>query len=201
MILAVLISFFNDRGEVRTTDAWRGLPTIVAPIYTRCPVACPMIVSGLKRALAESNAQPGTYRVVLFSFDARDTPADLRRFREQHRVPIDWTVASARDADIRALTDSIGFRFAQSRGGFTHPNMIVGLTPDLQVAGVLNGTEYRAGDIERLLAGRDFLERYAGPLTALLLFAALGAAAYAVMPRARARIAPAPDRSDTRAAT
>jgi len=187
MILAVLISFFNDRGEVRTTDAWRGAPTIVAPIYTRCPAACPMIVANLKRALAESNAQPGTYRVVLFSFDPRDTPADLRRFREQHRIPIDWTLASSSDAGIRALMDSIGFRYAQTGGVYSHPNMIVGLSPDLKVAGVLNWTEYRAGDVERLLAGDNRLDRYAGPITALLLFAMLGAAAYAFTPRARTR--------------
>src|SRR5213075_540916 len=128
MLLAALllarIEFFNDRGEVHSTEEWRGLPVIIAPVFTRCPVACPMITAGLKKALAESNARPGTCRVVLFSFDPRDTPAYLHRFREQHRLPIDWTVASAKEPAIHALMDSIGFRYAQTGGGFTHPNMI-----------------------------------------------------------------------------
>jgi len=182
MLLAALllarIEFFNDRGEMHSTEEWRGLPVIIAPVFTRCPVACPMITAGLKKALAESNARPGTYRVVLFSFDPRDTPADLHRFREQHRLPIDWTVASAKEPAIHALMDSIGFRYAQTNGGFTHPNMIVGVTADLKPSKVLVGTEYRAADIESMLAGDDWLDRYAGPLVALLIFICLGSAGY-----------------------
>jgi cytochrome oxidase Cu insertion factor (SCO1/SenC/PrrC family) len=195
MLLAALllarIEFFNDRGEVHSTDEWRGLPVIIAPVFTRCPVACPMITAGLKKALAESNAQPGTYRVVMFSFDPRDTPADLHRFREQHRLPIDWTVASAKEPAIHALMDSIGFRYAQTGGGFTHPNMIVGVTADLKTSKVLVGTEYRAADIENMLAGNDWLDGYAGPVVALLLFVCLGSVAYLFTPRARTRNRPA----------
>ena len=184
MLLAALllarIDFFNDRGEVHSTDEWRGVPAIIAPVFTRCPVACPLITTSLKRAIVASNAQPGTYRVIIFSFDPRDTPADLQRFRERHHLPIDWTVASAKEPAIHTLMDSIGFRYAQTNGGFTHPNMIIGVTPDLKVAGVANGTEYRAADVERLLAGRNPIDRYAGPLLALLLFACLGSVGYLV---------------------
>ena len=190
-LLLARIEFFNDRGETRTAGDWRGLPAILAPVYTRCPTACPLIVAGLKKALAASNARPGTYRVILFSFDPRDTPADLRRFREQHGIPIDWTIASAREPDIRALTDSIGFHYAQTGGGFAHPNMIVGLTPQLRVSKVLTGTEYRAGDIEDVLAGRDWLDRYAGPIVAALLFVMLGAAGYLTVRPSRTRSRPA----------
>lgn len=180
MILALLISFFSDR-----------VPTIVVPLYTRCPVACPMIVAGLKRALAESSARPGTYRVVLFSFDPRDTPADLRQFRQRHHLPADWIVASAKEPAIHELMDFIGFRYAQTGGGFTHPNMIAIVTPDLKLAGVLNGTEYRAADIDRMLAGRNWLDRYTGPVVALLLFACMASVAVMAMPRARTRNQPA----------
>ena len=198
MLLAALllahVEFFNDRAELHSTDEWRGVPAILAPVFTRCPAACPMIVAGIKRGLAASNARPGSYRVILFSFDPRDTPADLHRFRDQQRIPLDWTIASARDADIRTLMDSIGFRYAQAGGGFSHPNMIVGLTPDLRVAKVLLGTEYRAGDIEDLIAGRDWLDRYTAPLFALLLFVCLGSAGYvanSTRRRARTRNRPA----------
>ncbi len=196
MILAVLllarVEVFTDRGDVRATEEWRGVPTIVAPVYTRCPVACPLITAGLKRALAEANARPGTYRVVLFSFDPRDTPADLQRFRERHRIPIDWTVASAKEPAIHALMDSIGFRYAQTGGGFSHPNMIIGLSADLEVSTVLTGTEYRAADIEAMLAGRSgWLDRHPGPIFALLIFACLGSIGYLVTPHARTRSRPA----------
>ncbi|HYU23829.1 MAG TPA: SCO family protein [Thermoanaerobaculia bacterium] len=185
------VAFFDDRGQTRSTEEWRGLPSIIAPVYTRCPVACPLITAGVRKALAESSARPGTYRVVLFSFDPRDTPADLRRFRERHNVPIDWTVASAKEPDIRALMDSLGFRYAQTNNAFTHPNMIFAVTPDLKTAKALIGTEYRAEDIDEMLAvargGSDWLDRYAGMLMALLLFACTASAAWLAMLAPRVR--------------
>ena len=185
------ISFVDDRGVTRSTDEWRGLPSIIAPVYTRCPVACPLITSGVRKALAGSSARPGTYRVILFSFDPRDTPADLRRFRDLHNIPIDWTLASAKEPDIRALMDSLGFRYAQTKNSFTHPNMIFAVTSDLKTAKTLRGTEYRPGDIDEMLAiargGSDWLDRYAGVLMALLLFACMASAGYLAMAGPRAR--------------
>ena len=187
-MLLARVEFFDDRGAVHSTEEWRGRATIIAPVFTRCPVACPLITSGVKKALAD---RPGRYRVVFFSFDPRDTPADLRHFRERHHLPADWIVASAKEPAIHELMDSIGFRYAQVNGGFTHPNMIAGITPDLRLANVLNGTEYRASDIDAMLSGRDWLDRFAGPLVTLLLFAVLATAAFVVTPRGRTRTRPA----------
>jgi protein SCO1/2 len=187
-MLLARIEFFDDRGAIHSTEEWPGRATIIAPVFTRCPVACPLITSGVKKALANRS---GTYRVVIFSFDPRDTPADLRHFRERHRLPADWIVASAREPAIHELMDSIGFRYAQVNGGYSHPNLIAGITPDLRLANVLNGTEYRVADIDAMLSGRDWLDRYAGPLVTLLLFAALVSAVILFTPRARTRTRPA----------
>jgi SCO1/SenC len=99
MIFTLLVALFviDDGGRVRSTDEWRGTPTIVAPMYCRCPLACPLIAKGLKRGIAESSTSPADYRVVLFSMDPRDTPEDLRRFGERHQLPLSWTLVSARN--------------------------------------------------------------------------------------------------------
>lgn len=187
-VLLARVEFFDDRGAVHSTEEWRGRPTIIAPVYTRCPVACPLIATGVKNALAD---RPAAYRVVFFSFDPRDTPADLRRFRERHHLPPQWIVASAKEPAIRDLMDSIDFRYAHVNGGYTHPNMIAGITADLRYAKALAGTKYRAADIDAMLSGRDWLDRFAGPLVTLLLFAALASAAILFTPRARTRTRPA----------
>src|SRR3954454_6169476 len=98
-----IIDIIDDAGRVRSTSDWKGIPTIIAPMYARCPVACPLIASALKRGVAQSSAAPSTYRVVLFSFDPHDTPADLRHFREREGIPLAWTVAAAaHPGDARA---------------------------------------------------------------------------------------------------
>jgi protein SCO1/2 len=181
LVLAALVSVpaievVDEHGRVRSTNEWRGTPVILAPLYTRCPLACPMIVKGLKTGLAESDASAASYRVVLLSFDPRDTPEHLRRFRERNRVPLAWTLATARDA--RPLLDALGYRYAVADRMYTHPNAIVFLTPELQPAKSLYGTTYEGRAIDEALAiarGRaDWVARF-GPwlLAALLLVAAL----------------------------
>jgi protein SCO1/2 len=136
----------------------------------------------------------GTYRVILFSFDARDTPADLRRFRERHRVPLDWAVATADATSIRALMDSIGFHYAQTNNAFTHPNVVIGITPELKTSGFLFGTSYRSSDVERLLSrsrSARLIDRYAAAIFGLLLFACVMSLVYLValtrdLPKSRA---------------
>jgi cytochrome oxidase Cu insertion factor (SCO1/SenC/PrrC family) len=52
------IEIVDDTGRIRSTEEWRGTPTILAPMYARCPLACPLIAEGLKRAAARSAAAP-----------------------------------------------------------------------------------------------------------------------------------------------
>lgn len=169
------IEIIDDNGRTRSTAEWKGIPTILAPLYSRCPLACPMIAQGLKRGVAQSDASSSSYRVVLFSFDPRDTPADLRRFRERNQIPLAWTVAaSPRKGDARRLLDTIGYRYGEAGGHFTHPNAVIALTSNLTTAKFLLGTTY---DIDDALAAsrgrRDWIGRYGGWMLALLLFVCL----------------------------
>jgi cytochrome oxidase Cu insertion factor (SCO1/SenC/PrrC family) len=176
------IDVIDDAGRVRSTAEWSGIPTILAPMYARCPVACPLIAAALKRGVAQSSASPSAYRVVLFSFDPHDTPAGLRRFREREGIPLAWTVAAAaHPGDARRMLDAIGYRYGEAGGYFTHPNEVIALTADLKTAKALVGTTY---DIDDLLAaargGGDWIGRYGGWVLALLLLALLLSAIHLV---------------------
>ncbi len=180
ILLAILTT--DDTNRVRSTDEFRGAPVIVAPIYCRCPLACPLIANGLKRGVAESAASPSSYRVILFSMDPRDTPADLRRFRERHALPLSWTLVSSRNP--HEFLDPLGYRYADANGLFAHPNQIIVLDASLRPVKYLLGTEYSGKQIDEALAiarGRtDWLGRYAGIIIAVLLFIALMAMVYLV---------------------
>jgi len=169
------IEVIDDNGAAQSTTEWRGTPTIVAPLYSRCPLACPMIVRGLKRGLAESSAT--NYRVVLLSFDPRDTPADLRRFRERNGVPLSWSTVVAKGGGARPLLDAIGYRYGDINGLFTHPNAVVVLTRDLKTAKFLFGTTYEARAIDDALAvacgRRDWITELGPWMLAGLLFVLL----------------------------
>ena len=169
------IDIIDERGRVRSTREWSGTPTIIAPLYTRCPVVCPMIVQAVKKGVAGSSASPADYRVVLFSFDPRDTPRDLQRLRRQQNVPIGWTIAAAaKKGDARRLLDGIGYHYGEANGHFTHPAAIISITADGKAAAMLTGTSY---DIDVALASargaNDWIDRYGGWMLAVLLFIAL----------------------------
>jgi protein SCO1 len=183
-LLAALpnIDVVDDSGRVRSTAEWKGVPTIVAPMYARCPLACPMIAQALKKGVARSDAPPVSYRIVLFSFDPHDTPEDLRRFRERQKIPLNWSiVAPTKKGDARLFLDACGYRFGEVRGAFTHPNAIIALTADLEVAQFIIGTNY---DIDAALVtargSTDWIGRYGGWMLALALFACLLSAVYLV---------------------
>jgi len=180
-----LISVMDEYGRQRSMSEFRGSPVLLAPMYAHCPLACPMIARGLKRGLAQSSASPTSYRVILFSFDPRDTPGDLQLFRERQQLPLSWTIIRANNsADAHRFLDSLGYRYADTNGLFNHLNAVVALTPQLQPAKFLLGTSYRGRDIDdalRVASGqRDWIGKYGSFLLALFLFAALLSMIYIV---------------------
>ena len=157
------IHIVDDAGRSRSVAEWRGTPTIVVPMYTRCPLACPAIAENLKRATADMD--PNAYRVVFFSFDRRDTTEDLRAFRERHQLPLAWTMANANATDTRLLLDSLDYRVSDV---MSHPNAIVVLSKDLQASRTFN-----AASVNDALAfargGSDWLGRFGGVALAFAL--------------------------------
>ncbi len=75
------IDWTDETNQTHNLSQFAGYPLIVLPIFTRCRTACIQNVSQLKKALAASSADPRQFRVLLFSFDATDTPGVLARYR------------------------------------------------------------------------------------------------------------------------
>jgi cytochrome oxidase Cu insertion factor (SCO1/SenC/PrrC family) len=172
-----LIDVTDEYGRTRSISEFRGSPVLLAPMYAHCPLACPLIARGLRKATAQSNTSPASYRVVLFSFDPRDTPADLRLFRERQQLPLSWTIVRANSAaDAHRFLDALGYRYADTNGLFDHINAVVALTSDLRPAKFLYGTSYSGRQVDEALGiargQRDWIGRFGGVMLAALLFIA-----------------------------
>jgi hypothetical protein len=153
-----------------------GFPVVLLPIYTRCRTACVANVDQLKKALADSSADPRQFRVLLFSFDSAETASTLARYRTRENIPLGWFVGTSDQPNIDSLLESIGFQYGKAGTEFSHPNLVIFLDSNLRIAKWIYGTDYSGRDVDlalRIAAGEsDWTGQHSEWLYALLLFSA-----------------------------
>jgi len=170
-----LIDWTDDAGRVRRLSEFAGFPVILLPIYIRCPTACIANVDQLKTALSGSAADPRQFRVLLFSFDANDTPEKVAAYRIREKIPLGWFVGTGTQQNIDAFLESIGFQYGRAGKEFTHPNLVLFLDSKLRIAKWIYGTDYSGDDVDRALkvaAGEsDWIGQHSEWVYTLLLLA------------------------------
>jgi len=173
--LVAQINWTDDAGRARRLSELAGFPVVLLPIYTRCRTACIANVDQLKKAIADSSADPRQFRVLLFSFDSAETPATLARYRTRENIPLGWSVGTASQTDIDTLLESIGFQYGKAGTEFSHPNLLIFLDSKLRIAKWIYGTDYSGRDVDvalKIAAGEsDWIGQQSEWLYALLLFA------------------------------
>lgn len=169
------INWIDETGRTRHLSEFAGYPVILLPIYTRCQTACIQNVRQLKKALADSSMNPTQFRVLLFSFDGTDTRSTLAKYRARESLPLAWSVGAAKQADIEALMESIGFQYGRAGREFAHANLLIFLDSNLRIAKWIYGTGYTGRDVDlalKIASGEsDWIGRHSEVLYALLLFA------------------------------
>ena len=170
------IDWTDETNRTHDLSEFAGYPLIILPIYTRCRGACVQNVAQLKKALASSSADPRQFRVLLFSFDATDSPAVLAKYREREAIPLSWSVGSASQTNIDALLESVAFPVGKAGAEFTHPNSLFFLDPNLHLAQWIYGTRYSSRDVDAALGiafgNSSWLAQHSEWLYAVLLFSA-----------------------------
>ncbi|HEX4640118.1 MAG TPA: SCO family protein [Chthoniobacterales bacterium] len=170
------IDWTDETNRTHHLSEFAGYPLIILPIYTRCRGACVQNVDRLKKALASSTADPRQFRVLLFSFDATDSPAILAKYREREAIPLSWSVGGATQSNIDALLESLAFPVGKAGSEFTHPNSLLFLDANLRLAQWIYGTGYSSGDVDAALGiasgDSSWIAQHSEWLYAVLLFAA-----------------------------
>ena len=169
------IKWIDDAGQIRQLSGFAGFPVVLLPIYTRCRTACIANADQLKKALADSSADPRQFRVLLFSFDSAETPTTLAGYRTRENIPLAWSVGTASQESIDALLESIGFQYGKAGSEFAHPNLVIFLDSNLRIAKWIYGTDYSGRDVDlalKIAAGEsDWVGQHSEWLYAVLLFA------------------------------
>jgi protein SCO1 len=130
-------------------------PTVLALVYYRCPSVCSTLIMGLSGVLKSFTDTAGKdFHVVTVSIDDTETPADARHSRgvalesiEAPFPPGAWRFLTGDRENIRALADSIGFRFARRGDVFDHPVGLVILSPRGTIVRYMYGADFLPADL------------------------------------------------------
>lgn len=150
------IELVNERGEiVHLADFFDGKrPVLLSLVYYNCPMLCKLMLADLHKAVDEQRWELGKdYRVVTLSFDHRNTMGDAQKMRAfyadslrrpgltQEQSREGWSFLLASKDNAQAVADSVGFvyRFLPRSGEFSHPTVVMVLTPTGQVSNYLYG--------------------------------------------------------------
>ncbi|QID34059.1 SCO family protein [Pampinifervens florentissimum] len=137
-------------GEVRLKEFIKGKPTALLFAYYTCDTVCPITAENLYKL---SKNLPKDYRYVVLSFDERDNLNTMKEFMQKNfrttNLPDNWLVGILSKEDIRAITQSVGYKFyfIDRDKIFIHPNVTVFLSPEGRVMRYLYGAFLRDKDI------------------------------------------------------
>ena len=118
----------DQRGQALQLTAFRGHPVLLAMFYARCPQACPLLISDVKRVLgAVPEAERRQVKVVVVTLDPeRDTAAFLSETMKARGLDAaQWTLVRTDPAATRTLAAILGVRYrAEADGAIDHTSQI-----------------------------------------------------------------------------
>jgi protein SCO1/2 len=146
----------RDEQERPTTlrECMAGKPTILVPMYYRCPMLCNLVLKNLVDALREMPQDftaGGKFNVVAVSFDPKEH-ADLGSakksvvLQEYGRAGAEngWRFLTGNKEAVAELMNVIGYHyeFDKSFKEYNHPSGIIILTPEGKTARYFYGIRY-----------------------------------------------------------
>lgn len=148
--------------EVRLGDYFDGEhPVILALAYYECPMLCTLVLNGLLDGLKGTDLTAGKdFRVVVISFDPRDTPETAGKKRDTYvkaygREVADrgWDFLVADQADVKRVADTIGFKYRwdEPTKQFAHAAGIFVASPNATLSRTLYGIAFPSKDVKLAL--------------------------------------------------
>jgi protein SCO1 len=160
-------------------------PLILVLAYYRCPMLCSMVLRGVDKAIAGMSKEVGKdYRVLVVSFDSRDTTDVAREKRANYLADLgdahpsyksldvaSYEYATASDAEVKRIADTVGFhyRWDAQQKQYAHAAGIFVITPKGKLSQALTGIQFDPADVDKAITEAD-KETWHSPLKSVLLY-------------------------------
>jgi protein SCO1/2 len=169
----------NDQ-PITLGEAIGGKPTILVPVYYRCPMLCTKVLNGVLEACRQmppSYSIGAQFNVVTVSMDPKEH-GDLARPKKKAYVSEygrpgaenGWRFLTGTKENVGALLDTVGYRveFDKMLKEYNHPSGIIILSPQGKVTRYFYGIGYD-GEFELAAPAADAKGKVTRPTTTLRL--------------------------------
>jgi protein SCO1/2 len=154
-----------------------GLPTILSPVYFKCPTLCNYHMNGVMNVLKKTDWDLGKkYQYVAVSIDPKENPSissdKKKAYLQDYNRKVDpssFRLLTGTQESIQALTKDLDFNYkwdSESKQ-YIHASLVYILTPEGRVSRVLQGISFDSRDLKLSLLeaskGKigDFIDRFA----------------------------------------
>lgn len=138
----------NEQGDTVIIGDLIDKPTILNFVYFRCPGICSPLMDGLADVIDATDLELGIdYQALTISFDAREGTFlaikkknnYLNLMEKKEQAQEGWRFFTSDSANIKALTESTGFRFKPTGNDFIHAASLVIIDPEGKITRYMNG--------------------------------------------------------------
>jgi protein SCO1/2 len=151
------VEFLDPEGNKVTLAKYfnTGKPVVLAMVYFRCPLLCPMLLNNLQQKLNDISLKMGEqYNLVLVSFDPSEGPGEAIKQREgllagynratPKNIRDSFAVLTGTAASSQRLADGLGFpyKYLPESGEYSHGTVIFTLTPEGRISRYIYGVNY-----------------------------------------------------------
>ncbi|MBW6496959.1 MAG: SCO family protein [Bacteroidales bacterium] len=163
------IELINEIGQRVTLEQLVDKPTVIALVYYRCPGICSPFMESMAEVVSRSDMTIGKeYQILSISFDPREGPelARTNRNNYHHLInkeidPNGWQFFVADSANIKRVTEAVGFKYKRTGFDFLHTSAMIFITHDGKITRYLHGTYFLPIDIK--MAVIETAEGKSGP--------------------------------------
>ena len=156
--IPLALTFLNEDNDTITLKELVNKPTIFNFVYFDCPGLCSPLLAGVSDAVDKLDMDLGKdYQVVTISFNTKDTPEKAKEKKENFVQKINkenrdaWHYLTGSQENIDIITDALGFKYKPAGLDFSHPSVIIIVSPEGKITRYLYGLTYLPFDVKMAL--------------------------------------------------
>ena len=154
------LTFVNSNGKKILLKDLIDKPTVLDFCYYRCAGICTPLMVEIADVIGKVKYEPGKdYRIISISFDQNETPAMAAQKKRAMTGLINYKIADSGwifltgdSTNIYKLTNTAGFEFKRTLGGFLHKGVLVFVDKTGKIVRYMNPNYTRKGDFQILPA-------------------------------------------------